>query len=208
MSTVAKKPEGEDFPIIPAGTHHGIFIGVVDLGTQYSAYYDKESQKILLTVEIPKERIIIDGKDLPRVLSRTYTNSLHEKATLRQDLEAVRGVAFTSEDLDGFETQNILGANCLVTVVHVESDGKTYANIKGMAALMKGMEKLVPETPTIGYDIDEDGGKIPQDLPDWIKNMIKKSKEFKKLVEPSDTDDEQSPINTDYDPNVDDGIPF
>jgi len=204
MSTVAKKPEGEDFPIIPAGTHQGVFVWVVDLGTQYSEYYDKESQKIILTVEIPSERIIIDGKEMPRVLSRTYTNSLHEKAVLRQDLEAVRGIAFTDEQLAGFDVKNVIGANCLVTVVHAERDGKTYANIKGMAALMKGMAKLEPETPTIVYDIDEDGSNISQDLPDWIKNMIKKSKEFKKMVAPPD----DANGNSDYDPNHPDDIPF
>ena len=59
---------------------------------------------------------LADGK--PFLISRRYSLSLHEKSSLRRDLESWRGRAFTQEELRGFDLEVLIGVGCLVSVVH------------------------------------------------------------------------------------------
>ena len=91
------------------------------------------------------------------VQSKRYTMSLHEKSSLRKDLESWRGRAFTAEELQGFDLEKLIGACCLMSIVHAEKDGKTYANLSAIMALPKGTEKLAVETPP--------------DAPEWVRKL-------------------------------------
>lgn len=173
---LAKEPESERV-LISEGVHLAVCIGVFDLGTQYSRIFDKEAHKILIMWEVPDERIVVDEKSLPLAISKRYTLSLHEKAQLRKDLESWRGKAFPPETLkEGFDLKKILGKTCQIQIIHNESDGKTYANIAGIMALPKGTNPLEPENPLKFFSINQK--EIPEDVPDWIKEIIQDSKEF------------------------------
>lgn len=63
-----------------AGTYPAICYGLVDLGEQYSETYDKWSPKILILFEIPGETLEINGEEVSRTMSKSYTMSLNEKA--------------------------------------------------------------------------------------------------------------------------------
>jgi hypothetical protein len=79
------------------------------------------------------------------MVTNRYTLSLNEKATLRKHLEAWRGKLFTPAELEGFDLENLLGANCQLQVIHNLSDqGRTFANIQAIVPLGKGMTKLRP----------------------------------------------------------------
>jgi hypothetical protein len=198
MSLTAKEPEGNNMELIPPDTYQALICWITDLGTQHSDFYDKDAPKVVITWEIPSVRIDMDGKSMPRLISKTYTTSLHEKANLRKDLEAIRGVPFSDEDLLGFDIRKALGVNCILQDVHATREKKTYANVATVAKLMKGMEKAIPETPTFCYDI-EDGFDFPEDMPDWMRDRIKKSLEYKEAMRPE---------SSDYDPENPDEIPF
>ena len=61
---------------------------------------------------------------------KRYTNSLHEKAALRKDLEMWRGRKFTQEELRGFDLEKLLGVPCQLQTVHkTTDDGKTFCNV-------------------------------------------------------------------------------
>jgi hypothetical protein len=181
------KGNGGDFKPIEAGTHHAICIGVIDMGTHFNEIYNNFSHKVLLMWELPEyeDRITIEKEgeptiDLPRVVSKQYTLSLHEKANLRKDLEAWRGKSFTSDELQGFNVGKLLEANCILNIIHVHKNDKTYANIATIMPLMKGMGKREPERRTVIFEFPDDGGQveIPEDVPEWIVNIIKKSQEW------------------------------
>jgi hypothetical protein len=187
MSLFAKEPENERI-LISEGVHLAVCIGVFDLGTQYNKIFDKEAHQVLIMWEIPDERIKIDEKDLPLAISKKYTLSLHEKAQLRKDLESWRGKAFPAETLkEGFDLKKILGKTCQLQIIHNENNGKTYANIAGIMALPKGTSSLEPENPLKFYSIDQK--EIPEDIPDWIKELIKNSKEFQEPEMTNETED-------------------
>ena len=189
MSLTAKQTGGADFAPIPEGTYTAVCYAVVDLGTHTNPKFDKVAHKVLIQWEIPEETIQVERNgemvDMPRAISKKYTMSLHTKATLRHDLEAWRGKAFTEAELDGFDVSKLAGAQCLMCVVHEPSkDGsKVYANIKSIMAPPKGSKKIKPVNPVVVFEIPDDaapGFEIPEsDLPEWIVELIRESHEWK-----------------------------
>jgi hypothetical protein len=175
MGLVAKD-KGGGFDPVEAGVHHAICYGVVDLGTQFSEVYNNETHKVLIVWELPFERIVIEGKDLPRAISRRFTLSLGTKANLRGVLESWRGRSFTEKELEGFDLKNLLGANCQINVIHNTNNGKTYANVSAVMPLPKGTEKRKNENEYQYFSM-EDGIEIPDNLPEWMRDVISKSSE-------------------------------
>ena len=171
--------EGQSFDPVPEGVHQGVCYSIIDVGTQYSETFSKSSHQCIIIWEIPSERIEIerDGErvDLPRVVSKKYTLSLSDRANLRKDLESWRGRSFTSEELQGFDVHKLLGANCMIQIIHKTKDGRTYANISAILPLYKGMPKLEPENPTVIYSLED--GDPPETTPKWIVELINSSQE-------------------------------
>lgn len=134
MSLLAKESGGTDFEMTPEGVYTGRCYKMIDLGTQTTTgqFGTKDQHKIMVSWELI-------GKDDPRMedgrpfsVTQWYTVSLHEKSKLRADLEAWRGKKFTAEELEGFDLSNVLGAYCMIQVVH-DQTGK-YANVQSIMA--------------------------------------------------------------------------
>jgi hypothetical protein len=142
-----------------------------------------------------------DGKEVeaPRVISKKYTLSLGEKANLRKDLQSWRGRAFTMEELEGFDLVNVLEKNCMLQIINTTKDGKTYSNISSILPLYKGMSPIEPFMKPLYFSMSE-GFDIPESLPQWIKDIIMKSEEFKNNAPISQEQDNSVP--------VDDSVPF
>jgi len=204
MSLVAKP--GNSIEPIEAGNHHGVCVAVIDLGTQYNERFQKEQPKVMITWELVDFPIESDNGDGFRLISREYTAVLSEKSNLYADLISWRGRDFTPEELEGFNVKNVLGANCLVNVVNITKNNKTYSNVTTVAKLPKGMTAK-KGTYQLIYDMDEDVENIPEGVPDWIKDKIKKSREWIAFANPQDSDE---PAVTDEDAaaNVEDDTPF
>lgn len=145
-----------EFELPPAGATAARCAAVIDLGSQESTYQGetKRSPKVLLTFELAELRT--DGT--PHRVSRRLTASLHPKAQLRAFLEQWRGRAFTDEELRAFNVGKLLGAPCLLNLVHVERAGKQYANILSVSPVPKGMTAPDPVEPPVLFDLS---------APDW-----------------------------------------
>ena len=122
MALVAKEGES-NFTPVPPGMHLARCYRVVDLGTQKSEYLGtiKHLPKVMLQFEVHGEdeagKPIVTAKNEPMTISKTFTLSLAEKATLRKDLQTWRGREFTPEELRGFELKNVLGAWAMISRV-------------------------------------------------------------------------------------------
>jgi len=199
-----------DYEPVNAGNHHGICYRYFDLGTQHSDLFNKDIHKVLIIWELPDERIEYEGEDKPRVISNEYSLSLHKKSNLRKDLESWRGRPFTEQELDpstkgGFKLDKLLGANCMVNVIHNTKDDRTYANVASLSPLMKETPKNQAENEVFGWSFDNDGpGQLPEDTPDWIKNKIHDSLEWQSYSQKSTGNYEPETS----DPNNQDSIPF
>ena len=136
MAIIAKA--GATFTPCPAGSHIAVCCDVVDLGlieTNYKGQKPKKQHKIKIVWQTPEIRD--DGK--PFLVSKRYTNSLHEKAALRKDLEAWRGRSFTDEELQGFDVETVISVGCMLGVIHNASGGTIYANVSSLMKLPRGM---------------------------------------------------------------------
>ena len=214
MGLIAKETGGTSFAPVAAGVHQAVCYLVCDLGTHDDEYQGrhKDRHEVVIGWEIPGERITVerDGQnvDLPRAISNRYTLSLGGKANLRRDLEAWRGKEFTAEELAGFDLATVVGANCLLQVVHkAKQDGSTRAAISSIMALPKGTKRVKGEHEPQYWSI-EDGTDIPDNLPEWIVGVIQESYEWKARQGEVRSDADEGEPPEDMASDGDDDLPF
>lgn len=171
--------DGGNFEMTPQGVHIARCFRMVDLGTQESEFQGqkKTQRKIMISWELLGEERMADGNTF--TISKRYTLSMHEKAQLRNDLEAWRGRAFTREEEAQFDVSKVLGTYCMINIMHEEKNGKTYANIASIMPLPKGMPK--PSSPNECYlfDIDAPNMEIFNRFGDKLKATITSAPEWK-----------------------------
>lgn len=184
-----KPSEGGDFTPPPAGVFPAICYRFIDLGTQQSNYQGqtKMQHKVMLSWEITDaDEKMEDGK--PWTISQRYTWSMSDKATLRKTLESWRGKPFEESDFGdgGFDTKNLIGAPCLLSIMRVEKDGKTFANISSVTKLPKQMPPGTLTNDKVYFALDDfDAGTLAK-LSDSLQTIIKASPEYQSLGKPQD----------------------
>ena len=185
MSLIINEGSSTTIPLLAEDTYPAVCNMLIDLGDQYSEKFDKTSRQILICWEIPSEKL--DNGE-PRRLSKTYTASLNSKGNLRRDLIAWRGRDFTVEELKAFDLKNIVGAPCMLQVIHrVGQDGTKRAVIGGIMKLPKGMPVPALTNGYTIFDLDADDAvdKL-DDLPEWVQERIKGSETWKHMTEIQD----------------------
>jgi hypothetical protein len=136
----------------------------------------------------------------PLVISKEYTLSMNEKANLRKDLKSWRGKDFTDEEAKKFDITNLLGVSCMLNVIHVTSkDGsKQYASISGITPLPKGIDCPPQVNKSICLSFDNFDNALFNSMPDFIKEKIVSSVEYKAMQRPQEVEVvEDETINTD-----------
>lgn len=195
--TVNENGGGAGIPILAEGSYAAVCYMLVDIGLQKNERYGNSSRKVIIGWEIADEYVEVDGEKKPRVFSSRYTASLNEKAILRRDLAAWRGRDFTESELKAFDLRSIVGAPCLVQIIHKDAgNGKTYANLASIMRLPKGMPAPQLTLDKIVYDIDESPINDVEKLPEWIANAVKSSESYQQRLEamagvPADTGEQE-----------------
>lgn len=198
MSIFATKPEGNDFAKVEPGTYMARCYSMIEIGhidTEFNGE-KKKTHKVMLTWELPDELATFneDKGPEPYSVSKTYTLSMHEKATLRKDLESWRGQGFTELEAAKFDITKLLGVPCLLTITHQsgkQDPTKTYVTVTSISRLMKGQECPNPVNPSRVLSYDNFDWKIFESLSEFMKERIKQSDEFRALQEPATVHDEQ-----------------
>lgn len=185
MSITAKKPES-NFEIVPAGNHIARCYSMIEIGTEEVEYNGekKKAYKVRVSWELPNERKVFNAEkgEQPFIVSKDYTLSMHEKANLRHDLQSWRGKAFTDEEARAFDITKLLGVPCMLNVIHnvSKANGNTYANIAGVTPIPKGIPipDQVNKSFVLSYDNFDEAAF--QGLPDWLRERIEKTPEYRK----------------------------
>lgn len=170
---------------VPPGISQGVFAQIIDLGTHDETVMGtketKKARKLYIGWELPFETLTIEGEEKRRRISRKFTASFHKKASLRAMLESARGKPFSEDELKaGFDMKKLLGINCQLNIVHKVVGDKTYANISNVVPLGKGMAPQTLEATPLVFDLPEAGEiEFPEGMPEWIKDVIKQSDEWK-----------------------------
>lgn len=188
MGLTAKDPgDGGERWVMPEGVWPAVCYALFDLGTQFNEVFGSKAHKCRIIWEVPEFRFegTINGEEvnLPRVIGKSYTVSLHEKSNLRKDLETWRGRSFTAKELEGFDIRKLLGVSCMIQVLHKTKDKESYANVANIMPLAKGMDKLQPENDVQYFSFEDwEAGEIdglPPNTPEWLEKIIMKSDEWK-----------------------------
>lgn len=184
--------------LTPSGTFAARCYSMIHIGTIIEKIMGEEKtmNKVRLTWELPTELRVFDEDkgEQPMVISKEYTLSMHEKANLRKDLESWRGKGFTEVEASNFDITKLLGVPCLISVIHKVSkqNNNEYATISSITTLPKGMEcpPQINDTFEFNYD-DKFNLQIVDSFPDFIKDKIKSSEEYRKIVNPGELEVEE-----------------
>lgn len=184
--------KGSDYVLIPAGNHIARCYAMVEIGTikeEAGIYAGKELHKVRLTWETPHECHDF-GKGLqPFSVSKEFTLSMNEKATLRKMLESWRGKSFSEEEAKRFDITKLLGLPCMINVIHKTSGkGSQYADISSIATLPKGLEAPAQVNESYVLSYDNWNQNIFDSLPEFIQTKIKSSKQYVAMKSPGHTE--------------------
>ncbi len=209
MAIIAEKKEGGNFQQVEPGMYVARCYSMIEIGTVETEFNGekKKAHKVSITWELPSELATFreEKGEEPFVVSKTYTLSMHEKSTLRKDLESWRGKGYTDEEAKRFDITKLLGQPCNLNVIHVpgKEAGKTYVQIASISPLMKGQTAPDQINPIRVLSYDEFNWDVFEKLSDYMKDKLRASDEFRKMQEPNQTRDEKSGDDT----NPDD-LPF
>lgn len=177
--------------LIPAGNYIARCYQMLELGhiSENVMGTVKTLQKVRIGWELPEELKVFDPAkgEQPLVISKEYTLSMNEKSNLRKDLKSWRGKDFTEDEAKSFDITKLIGVPCMLNIIHVtgKSDPtKVYEQISGITALPKSVKcpPQINKTSILSYDaFDWD---LFNSLPDFLRDKIKGSEEFKAMQEP------------------------
>lgn len=176
-----KGNETGDFQRPEPGTYLARCVRIIDLGTQTGEYQGKPTvrRQVVIGWELPTE-LIPEGEyqGQPFLVTKFYTASLNEKATLRHDLVNWRTREFTDKELDGFDLANILGKPCMVTLSPTET-GKI--KVTGVTACPRGTTVPPQVNDSLNFSLErgEFNPTVFESLSDWFKDTIRQSPEYR-----------------------------
>ena len=216
MGLIAKDSGGGSFTPVAPGMHLARCYRIVDMGTQKTDFQGqvKHLQKVMLQFEVHGEdedgKPLVTAKGEPMSISKNFTLSLAEKATLRLDLQAWRGRPFTADELRGFELKAVLGVWAMITAARaLGKNGKEFTNIVSInpvpvtikrAGLPEGFNKLS------SFDIDKPDMELFETFGNGLREKISSSPEWRARHQPPVSMPSSS--GTGFDDMNDDLIPF
>lgn len=168
-----------NFKPVPEGPHPAILYSLIDLGTQQGTYQGKPAnpkRKIAMRFELHGEDTKLeDGR--PMSIGKTFTLSSSAKGNLRPFMEGWRGKAFTDDEFEAFDLQNMLSKPAIITVVE---DGE-YRVINGISRLIAGMQPPVMANKPVYLSLEpgEFDAAVFESLSDKVKDTIRQSPEYR-----------------------------
>lgn len=182
---ITAENNGGNYTPMPQGNYVARCYQMIEIGTVEEEFQGekKTAKKVRLGFEFPTELKVFkeENGEQPYVLSKEFTLSMHEKSSLRKFLEAWRGKSFADHEAKSFDITVLLNKPCMINVVHKDSDKGTRANISSVGAMPKGLACPEQINPTMLLSYDSWNQDLFESMPDFIKDKIKSSKEYKKM---------------------------
>jgi hypothetical protein len=132
------KSNNSNFEACPEFTGKAVCVDVTPLRKQQSQYGEREVFKIVFEVDMDRD----DGSRFC-VWSRNFTPTIGEKSNLRKFLRGWLGRELTKQELEGFDTDTLVGKAAQLVVVHEHKDDEVYANVAACTPDKSG-QPLVP----------------------------------------------------------------
>ncbi len=213
MALIAIDTSKSNFKPVPAGNHIGRCYRVIDLGTQKSEYQGqvRKVRQVSIGWELFGEdengQPLTTEGGFPLIISKRYTLSLNEKAKLRADLESLRGHAFNTEELKGFDMRALLGKYGMINVKLKEHEGKTYSSVASLSPLPKipGLQQPKGVNDLQYFDVSEPDDAVFNKLHKQLQEIIHSCDEWKSRESAQSKTHCSVPATDDF---PDDDVPF
>jgi hypothetical protein len=149
MALHIEAPKQTSIKGLGVGSFQAVIYGVWYVGIQENEYKGvKKENKTLVVGFETSETIDEEGEYFGKrkVISKRYTISAYEKATLMQHLKILMGSKCPTEKTFGsFDFESLIGTNCILGISLTET-GRDKLNT--ISPLMKGLPLMTPELPT------------------------------------------------------------
>lgn len=191
---------GKEFEQPPEGPTTGRCVRIIDLGTQDETYQGKpkKQRKVMIGWELPS-LLMDDGR--PFLISKIYTMSLNERATLRGDLENWRGKDLTDEEAAAFDERVLLGKCCLLQIKYTEKGKAKVSSLMRLPKDYPAPPGQVNEPLYLSLDPDHFDMPTFEKLTNWVKGEIQKSPEWAAIKRMPGGIDENAPaVDKDHQP--------
>lgn len=119
------------------GSVQSVLAEIYHIGEVETPFGIKDRVKFIF--EITETR---DGTDVPLNVSIDFNNVWSRKSSLYGFVEKMLGRQLTVKEAGEFDPSSLIGKNSFLTLIHKESNGKIYANIKAVMPLVKGMPEV------------------------------------------------------------------
>ena len=195
-----KNARGGNRPLTPIGNHVARLCQVIDLGTQDDPKYGPK-QKVRFTWELCEEvRDFGKGEQEPFLISRVMVFAFTPKSNLKKVIEGMKGGPLSEDESANLDTtlRDLIGAPCMINIVHVKVADATYANVEGVAPVPAKLRKDVPPLHNDGIFFETEMGPESREfllLPDFLKSQIAKCHEWSGRGPEQDEDDGQPLLN-------------
>ena len=205
---------GGSFKPVPAGMHLARCYRIIDLGTQKQEYEGSVSyvRKLKIVWEIhgndDEGNPIVTDKGEPMIVTKDYTMSWNEKATLRKDLQSWRGKPFTEEEQKRFDIKSVLDKWCMVNVAHKprkKGDG-VYANVVAVNPVPASIKNAgLPDGHNKAglFQISEPDMELFESFGKYLKETIESSPEWQAYIKRSQNAPSNDPLG-----DMDSDLPF
>lgn len=180
-----QKGAGVKQDLIEVGTYPARLVRVIDLGLQARNPYKGQDKPPAYMVDLTYEMLDVfmvdkDGNEdetKPRWISETI-NLNPPSADLA--ISTKRAKALDPEDDHNYDLARMIGAPCMLTVVHKESKGKTYANVGNVTVMRAKDAAKAPNlvNKPVVFDLDDPDLGTFNSFPEWIQEKIKNNLEF------------------------------
>lgn len=188
MAIIATNTGGTSFEPIATGNYPARCYSMIHIGTVEETILGvtKKLNKVRISWELPTELKVFkeENGEQPHVISKEFTLSLHEKATLRSFLKNWRGKDFTDEEAKAFDIEKLVGAPCMLNITHKnKKDGSgVYAEIGSISSMPKGFTCPEPINAKFIFTYEDFSTEKFNLLPEYLRNKMVNSDEYKQIT--------------------------
>jgi len=194
MAIIATSKASTPRELIEPGNYAARCYKMIQIGTVEEVIQGEKKimHKVRIGWELPLElKVFKEGEEAkPLVIDQEYTLSMSPKANLRRALTSWRGKDFTEEEAEAFDITRLLGVACMLNIIHKPSKKdptNIYEEISSISTVPKGYQIPAQILPIQVLSFDNFNKELFESLPDFIKNKIKTSEEYKLMQNPNAT---------------------
>ena len=116
-----------------------------------------------------------------------------KKAKLREIVESIEGRSLTDAEARRLSVATLLGKACMLSVTHKDGENGVRAKVGNITSVPEGLEVPEASTEITDYDCEEDGPEIPDTVPEFIRDILMRSPQWKEANDRGPDPDDDIP---------------